>query len=230
MAKRVRKTNNGNFWRGQKRHAEKARRLRRARIRGMAASAGPGNFVKAKKQRFERKGVARVVGGPFAVTIAIDEGRLEQLKQTPEVLAGIMQQVANHWHTQILPRHFQRTAKEKYGYAPRTSRYEERKRGRPDLYWTGSMQRDLQTNAQLMDTGKAIRLKMHARVLNFVPNMQESDVNLYVKHDKELKGSKVRKTYPNMKRELRILLPDEHEELSKVAQAALAEVFGAAPN
>lgn len=184
---------------------------------------------KIPKQRVktERMGTTRVAGGPFAVTVAIDEAWLERLKETPEILLGVMQQTAQYWHDNILPRHFTREAHSRYGYASRTTPYERRKGGRPDLYWTGSMKRDLETNVQYIEGSKQVRLKMSARVLNFVPNMQESDVNLYVKQDKMLKGSKVRKTYPNTKRELRILLPEEHEELSSFARLKLAEALEA---
>lgn len=194
-----------------------------------AETPSAGKVTRGKKKRFERTGVSRVKGGPFAVTLAIDEGRLELLKQTPGAMASVMMKVAEYWHTSILPRHFTGDAHSRYGYAARTERYQKRKGSRPDMIWTGKMKRELIGRAFFVEGARQVRLKMSARVLNFVPNMQESDVNLYVKQDKELKGSRVRKTYPNMKREIRILLPEEHEELTQVAEAALLEVFGEEP-
>jgi hypothetical protein len=44
-----------------------------------------------------------------------------------EVLRGAMRAAAEHWHAEMLPRHFERSARERYGYQPRTAGYQRRK-------------------------------------------------------------------------------------------------------
>ena len=44
-----------------------------------------------------------------------------------EVLRGAMLVAAEHWHAEMLPRHFEQLAREHYGYQPRTAGYQKRK-------------------------------------------------------------------------------------------------------
>jgi hypothetical protein len=41
-----------------------------------------------------------------------------------EVQRGAMRAAAEHWHANMLPRHFERSARERYGYQPRSDAYQ----------------------------------------------------------------------------------------------------------
>lgn len=145
----------------------------------------------------------------FAVTVAVDDERLRALKRTPLLIQEAMGQAADLWHSEMLPEHFKRGARGKYGYAKRSKRHErkQRKRGQSDLVYTGAMRSELKSY-RIVPLGKSsIRLKMHARVLNLVPLPQDSFVHRVTRAD----GS----SYPNMKREIKVVLPEEREQLAE---------------
>lgn len=57
------------------------------------------------------------------------------------------------WHDKILPLHFERGAKHRYGYAPRSAKYRTRKKnagkGDTDLVFTGDMRKQMQQFATI---------------------------------------------------------------------------------
>ncbi len=146
----------------------------------------------------------------FAVSIEVNDYFLRSLKKTPEIIAEAMKLGAEFWHDNFLEEHFQRGAYGKYGYAKRSFKYLTRsnKKGKPYLVLSGSLQRDLKASFAIKENAQSAELKMRARVLNFVPNMANSAA-LQVPH---LNG----KMYPNIKREVKVILPAEMEQLTKV--------------
>ncbi|MCL2647736.1 MAG: hypothetical protein FWD61_12120 [Phycisphaerales bacterium] len=153
----------------------------------------------------------------FYATIVINPQLLNAIKSAPDIARTALDAAADYWHTKILPLHFARDAAEKYDYAPRTDRYLRQKRkrwgGRPDLMYSGSLRRDLTTKAAIKQMGSdrhvVVELRMWARVLNFVPNMNYDDTSKRVKH-----SNSTHIGYPNMKREIRAITPEENEALA----------------
>lgn len=160
-------------------------------------------------------------GQVFRVTLAISDVRLQQMAEAPSLAAEAMQAGADYWHSKILPRHFDKDARGRYGYAPR-SRYYSRNKAKgqkPDLVFSGSLRRDLRARAAYVIGKGSVELKMTARVLNFVPNMPQNSADLYVKQ-RNGKG------YPNMKREIKEITDEERAVIAAVVKAKLTELFG----
>ena len=135
---------------------------------------------------------------------------LRVLNSAPELALEAARVAAEHWHTVMLPRHFVPRANYRYRYFPRTARYlkQRRKAGKPDLVYSGKLQRELQRRTVSKDRdGAAVR--MHAGVLSLIPDVKSESV--------PVRG----KTYPNIRREIVATTPDEHRELSEVALAAI---------
>lgn len=154
-------------------------------------------------------------GNLFSVVIGIDEDRIKRFKKSPEAMEAAVKAGAFYWHTNILPEHFTTGAHAKYGYAPRTADWLRKKGNTPDLVRTGSMKRDLLARAAAQRVGKEVRLKMFSRVLNLVPKMSEDSADFYVSHSN--KGKKA--SYPNMKREIHVMLDSEREAIAQVVAA-----------
>ncbi len=159
-------------------------------------------------------------GRIFRVTVAISDVRLQQMKDAPSLANQALQAGADWWHSNVLPAHFRKDAHGRYGYAERARAYLKQKRGKPDLVYSNSMARDLKGRAAFKQiAGGAVELKMTARVLNFVPNMAQDNQDLYVKH-KNGRG------YPNLKREVKAITPEEKESVAQVIVRQLEELFG----
>jgi hypothetical protein len=162
-------------------------------------------------------------GEMFRVHIELNDRLIEKMKAAPDLALNAVQKVAEHWHETFLPQHFAPNAKFRYGYARRSAKYLKRsqKKNKPDLVFSGSLQRDLTTKAQMVHGARFVALRMFARVLNFVPNVPEAVT------DKKVRRSDG-KLYPNIKMEVRKILRMEERPLAQVAKQAMREQFVAA--
>jgi len=151
-------------------------------------------------------------GALFSVQVEVDDERLAALKNAPDVVDKALQTAVEYWHTKVLPEHFKKDAHAKYGYAQRSRNYLKQQRGKPDLVASGSLARDLKARASFNFKKSAIEMRMTARVLNLVPRMQETNPDSYVQHG----GRRGAKKYPNLKREIRVVIDAEHEALAAV--------------
>jgi hypothetical protein len=165
-----------------------------------------------------QKTIAR--GRLFSVTTEVDEGRLKQLRKTPEILQAAQQVGADYHHTKNVPEHFKRGAHEKYDYAERTRGYRRLNNGRPDMVKTGRMMRDLIARATFKNSGKGVSLVMQARVLNVAPAMPENSADKYVKHT-----NKSKRGYPNLKREIKAMHPQELDAIANVVTKELERAY-----
>jgi len=156
----------------------------------------------------------------FMISLSVNEEILRALKNSPEIAAEGMQLAADYWHENFLGRHFQKFSGAKYGYALRNSQYKKqaRKKGKPDLVLSGSLQRDLESRAAIRKTSRSVELKMHARVLNFVPNIQQSNIAMRVRHSN---GN----MYPNIKREVKVMVSPERAKLSDICSRYMVKTY-----
>lgn len=160
-------------------------------------------------------------GRLFRVTVAVDDERLKAMRKAPEAAAQAVQAGAMYWHTGILPEHFKPGNGAKYDYAERSPTYlkARNKAGKPLLVFSGSLRKDLSSRAAFKIGGAlVVEMKMTARVLNFVPNMQENNPDKYVKH-KNGRG------YPNLKREIKAITGAEYDAVSEVVTRGLEKSF-----
>ena len=74
------------------------------------------------------------------------------------------------------------------------------------------------SRAQFIQGASFVTLKMTAKVLNFAPRMGENDQDLYVRH-KNGRG------YPNTKREVKAMTPDERDAIAAVIVNNLNRAF-----
>ncbi|MHC4176238.1 MAG: hypothetical protein ACYSWU_01955 [Planctomycetota bacterium] len=74
---------------------------------------------------------------PIAIGITYEPPVSKYGRRLNAIIKEAQREAAEHWHSDILPGHFQPGAAEKYGYAPRTLKHEKRKRGKPPLVYTG---------------------------------------------------------------------------------------------
>jgi hypothetical protein len=160
-------------------------------------------------------------GRLFRATVAIDDERLEQMRQSPLVAQTALIAGAEYWHTRVLPQHFQVGASMRYGYAPRAIKYlkNRNKAGKPPLVLTGSLRRDLQSSASFRAASKSsIDLRMSARVLNLARTVENS-ADLYLKHKNGV-------GYPNLKREIKAITDEEREAVAEVVTATVERLLG----
>lgn len=161
-------------------------------------------------------------GRIFRVTTAIDDARLKAMRRAPEHAQAALTAGAVYWHTGILPEHFKPGAGGKYGYAPRSRGYlkSRNKSGKPPLVLSGSLRRDVKTNVSIKATAKtSVAVNMKARVLNLAPALPQDSADLFVKRKATRQG------YPNLKRELKQILPEERKAIADVVQIDLAHRF-----
>ncbi len=160
-------------------------------------------------------------------TVEIPDELVRAMKRSPEIAAEALQKASNYWHEKILPKHFERGAAARYGYAKRSVRYLQRKQrhgNAPPLQFDASrpvMKNDLVARAQFKMTKNTVELKMFSRVLNLVPTLPENSMDHYVKQ----KGGR---SYPNLKREIKAITEDEREALATVIVAELERAFSPA--
>ena len=79
----------------------------------------------------------------------------------PPAMRGGLRRVITYWHRKYLRQHFRKGARQRYGYKPRSRRYEERKfraKGhRAPLTWSGLTRRMVQLPIPVMATAKSGR-------------------------------------------------------------------------
>ena len=138
------------------------------------------------------------------------------MKRAPELANDAMLASAQYWQSGILPGHFKGGAGAKYGYARRSAAYLKRKGGKPSLVNSGSMRSDLVKRAAFKAAAGSVEVKMFARVLNLAPTMPQNSDDLYV-HQRPKKKGGAKVPYPNMKREVKIVLDEERETMATVA-------------
>ncbi len=161
-------------------------------------------------------------GRIFRVTTAIDDDRLKAMRRAPENAQAALTAGAVYWHTGLLPEHFKPGAGGKYDYAPRSFTYlkSREKAGKPLLVLSGSLRRDVKSNVTIKPTAKtSVAVNMKARVLNLAPNMPQDTADLFIKHRSKRRG------YPNLKRELKAILPEERAAIATVIKTDLAQRF-----
>lgn len=132
-----------------------------------------------------------------------------------EVLRAAMRAAAEHWHAEMLPRHFQRSAREVYGYQPRTAAYQRRK-VREVMSGKAAAAVDLVHSGLTRDSAvKPPRIKAYptrARLELLVPP--------YIKMRPDPRGR--RKAAPAMGDELTRVTYRESQELAEVISSVIA--------
>jgi hypothetical protein len=132
-----------------------------------------------------------------------------------EVLRGAMRAAAEHWHAEMLPRHFERSARERYGYQPRTAAYQRRKirsgraTGGVDLVYSG-LSRD-----SALKPPRIRAYPSRARLELLVPP--------YIKMRPDPRGR--RRAAPAMGDELTRVTYQESQELSEVMAGVIAHAL-----
>lgn len=159
-------------------------------------------------------------GRMYTVTTAVNDGLLAAMRKAPDSATDAMEAGADYWHRGVLPEHFKKGAHQKYGYADRAISYLRQKNGKPDLVKTATMRRELIARADIKRQSGSVQLKMQARVLNLAPTMPQNSDDLYVKHK-----NKSKRGYPNLKREIKIILLDEREDVAQVVAWHLQNSF-----
>jgi len=105
-------------------------------------------------------------------TLVTQRSTAERVAEFGSVRREGLQEIARLWHTGYLPLHFREFAASRYGYQARSRQYQRRKRRRQGharpMVWSGRMERDLQSAAQIIaDPDSAeIRMASRARALN----------------------------------------------------------------
>jgi hypothetical protein len=166
-------------------------------------------------------------GRIFGFTTEISDELLDRLGKQPEILQKANAAGATYWHSGILPQHFEASAHGKYHYATRASKYlkSRGKQGKPDLVFSGSMKQEMLSFLQVTATATGAQAKLRARVLNVVPNMAENDQNYYVRQTLKRGGTR---PYPNLKREVKVILDDEREAVAEVVKQSYLQQMGQA--
>lgn len=137
------------------------------------------------------------------------------------VAKGIHEIVGTFWHRVILPRHWRKGARERYGHQQRTAKYQRRKLnaffyggggklGRPeapdrDLLWSGLMRRSLMEFGRVRAYPTRFSVTMHGpRYVGMRP---------------------FRTGMPNMGAELTTVTEDEQQEMAEEAEAHLPQLI-----
>ena len=154
--------------------------------------------------RFEiiREGILAKVGSKRAVN---------------RILKQLNKELAEHWHTSILPRHWDAGAPARYGYKPRTEKYRKRKkslflRGRAespdtDLLLSGLMEESVTEYGSIRAFPTRFSVDMHGpRYVSMRP---------------------YKSGHPNMGEEITALSPDEDRELAALASKRLPQLIQA---
>jgi len=124
-----------------------------------------------------------------------------------EVLRNAMTEVALYWHRVMAPRHFRDDARGRYGYLPRTKKYEKgrQKKGKPDLIFSGATYR---------------------AVVQGTPQIRAFPTRANLHYDTEdyiqmhpVGSSKM----PNLGQEITRVMPDEGIELGRMAAASVEQ-------
>jgi hypothetical protein len=73
----------------------------------------------------------------IAIGITSEPPMSKYSRRLNAVMKEVQREVADYWADRMLPGHFEHGAAEKYGYAPRTTAHERRKRQKPPLVFSG---------------------------------------------------------------------------------------------
>ena len=165
-------------------------------------------------------------GRIFGMVTDIDDDLLKRLKSSPEILRRANEDGARYWHANFLPGHFLPEAFTKYGYAPSRRRQPKRLRTshfakQRHLVVTGALRDQMTARiSQLTATATGVVMKLRATTLNFVPNMPDQSQELYVKQSHG-------RLYPNLKREVKVLLDPERQALAAVVRKSALDQLNA---
>lgn len=151
--------------------------------------------------------------------ITIVGGPEHQKKELTEIAKDTLQAVIDYWHTNIAPRHFQRGARGKYNYQPRKDKaYWRRwpeKRGKPDLVFSGRMERMVLQRLALSGTAKLARGRMTGPTYLVEAGSRKYVRVALLKRDRRTGGASGARfiQLPDMGSEVIAVTPDEEREL-----------------
>ena len=129
-----------------------------------------------------------------------------------KVQKAAMQAAAEHWHAAMLPRHFEHTARGRYGYQPRTEKYQ---RGKVRAVMAGRAR----SAKDLIHSGLTKDSAMKRPLIKAFPTRARLDLLAppYISMKPDPRGR--RKAAPAMGDELTRVTFEEAEELAEVAVA-----------
>lgn len=161
-------------------------------------------------------------GKLFRAVFEVDDALYKNMQRSPELAEQATMAGAMFWHDGVLKRHFDKDARGRYGYEPRSGSYphDNRKGYKPDLVYSGSLRHDMLTRATYRAVGKTIEARMYGRVFNFLPNLPQNT-------DAKTVRLKDGKGYPNLKREIRVVTQEEAENVAQVVADDFAARFKA---
>lgn len=164
-----------------------------------------------------KKTIKITKGQLFSVVLVFNENFLKALKRAPEILQEGVMKAAQYWHARMLPKHFTRGAGKKYGYGDRSRSYMKRKGNKPHMVFSGALERQSTSNAEFKPSRTGVATKMRARSLNFVPNTAHSSAMQVRLSDGRM--------YPNIKREMKIVIVDERVQLANIVEKFVRQKF-----
>lgn len=155
----------------------------------------------------------------YRITITFDRPPDFSKRGWREALRGAMRAAAEHWHAAIMPRHFERSARGRYGYQPRTAKYQRRK------MFSGAARSGL----DLVYSGRARESAMRRPLIRAYPTRARLDLLVppYIKMKPDPRGR--RKAAPAMGDEMTRVTFEEAEELAAAAADFLRGVLAATP-
>lgn len=138
-------------------------------------------------------------------------------RELPRAAKEGMTVAAKWWHRTVMPRHFQRSARRRYGYKPRTEKYVKqkiRKYGRgTDLILTGLLKQRVLRSHTIRGTSKRISVIMNGpSYLHMYPKGSRPSVDT-AKNDK---GERPLRPLGQIAKELTAVTQDELETLARL--------------
>lgn len=133
-----------------------------------------------------------------------------------------IREIAISWYDKYLPRHFEESAEQRYGYAKRGAGHNKKKMKRfghtTPLVYTGQMKREALRSARITG-GKKAKVKFKARRANLSGKVQKLP---------RMKDGSIRMgTYPPMRQELTAITRPEIRKLSKVGRRVATDSINA---
>lgn len=154
---------------------------------------------------------------------------------------------AERWHSNTLPRHFDSGASMRYGYAPRTPRYDRRKmrvKGhRQPLVWSGTLMRSALRSARISatPTGAVVRFGAGTQAINFAGReawlstaKKVTQMRTVADYDMMTPGLTMRQrrrmvrkpvAYPNLPRELTAITEAETADFARFLEREVARTL-----
>jgi hypothetical protein len=141
---------------------------------------------------------------------------------------------AEFHHSQHMPRHFQPFAKSKYGYKPRTKKYNARKLKivghQIDNVFTGRSKTEITTKHKVQSTAKGAKLKMKLPITGGTGRLQDDAARARLFAAGKAKTQKItgrqissQKTIIERVAEMKVISGDEHRTVAKVAKVKYVE-------